>query len=260
MDLPAALKQYTSTLNGDARANAQRELHLFVRWCGRQRLVDQLRPPEVEEYAKQLARSGGDVADRLSHLKGFLTYMKRRGLVSISLATHVKIPKGRAGVPTPAHLREEAVQLTRQGFDALQQEMVALKAERHRLADDIKKAAADKDVRENAPLEAAREHQGWVQSRIRELEDRLRRAVVMAEGGVATLKVQIGSVVVLHEEGTQRSLTYTLVDPAEANPTQGKVSVASPVGKGLLGRWVGEDVEITVPQGTVRYRIASLGP
>ncbi len=51
-----------------------------------------------------------------------------------------------------------------------------------------------------------------------------------------------------------------MVDPAEANPTQGKVSVASPIGKGLLGRWVGEDVEITVPRGTVRYRIASLGP
>ena len=258
VDLTTALGQYMSTLSSDAKEEAQKELQRFIRWYGRERSVQELSPPAVAEYPRQLVNSSGDLAVRLAHIKGFLTYLKRQGLVQASLAAHVRVPKAKEVATGRRCSTESPIQLTSQGLAALKQQLKELKDQRVKVAQDIQTAAADKDVRENAPLEAAREYQGQIHSRIRELDEQLHRAVLMSDGGIPSHRVRLGSVVQVQDVGTGKTLTYTLADPAEADVAQGKLSAASPVGKGLLERSVGEEIEITVPRGTLRYRITSI--
>jgi len=119
-------------------------------------------------------------------------------------------------------------------------------------------ARADGDISDNAPLEAARELQVKTESRIRELEEMLRRTEVVKPGSNKG-GIRIGSQVVLHDVGGAKDTAYTLVDTAEANPTLGKISQDSPLGRAVLGRKKGDEVVVQAPKGDLRYRIVSIG-
>ena len=101
-----------------------------------------------------------------------------------------------------------------------------------------------------------------MESRIRELEETLKSAVVLKKGtaGQETTKIAIGNSVAVRDLSHDEELTYLLVAPDEANPSEGKLSIASPVGKALLGRGKGDEVEVQVPAGTFRYRIERVDP
>ncbi len=123
-----------------------------------------------------------------------------------------------------------------------------------------KRAMADKDFRENAPLDAAKEQQGIIEGRIQELESMLARTEILsAKPRKKQLKVAMGTKVTLKELGSGRKILYTLVDMREADVAAGKISTQSPVGQALLERSVGEEVEVTVPKGTVRYKVERIG-
>ena len=205
-----------------------------------------------------MGRSGGDVAKKLDPVKKFLTYLKNEELVRISLATHARVPKNKAlaKIARDQKAAPDVAELTQEGFDRLTAQLESLKADRTKVVGDIGRAMADKDFRENAPLDAAKERQGLVESRIRELEQTLSSAVIT--GGDSTVKIQrvaIGKTVVLKSANNGRKVSYLVVHPREANPTERKLSIESPVGKSLMNRQAGEKVEVIVPKGSVRYVI-----
>ena len=115
----------------------------------------------------------------------------------------------------------------------------SLKGERAGVLEDIKRAMADKDFRENAPLDAAKERQGIIEGRIRELETSLANAEILSSKPMKNQrKVAMGTKVTLKDLGSGRKLLYTLVDMREADVASGKISTQSPVGQALWsGAW-----------------------
>ena len=248
----------SSVKSGQDLGAAQRELNHFVNWCGPDRTLAELKPPEIGEYADQLggARTTPEAANRLQIIKDFLSYARKKRLIDENLAQHVRARKSKSfskegqgpGGPEP-------IELTRDGLTRLQTELGKLKASRAPLAVQIRKAAADKDVRENVPLEAAREQLGHTEARIRTIETTLKVAVMIDSSGRATKRVLLGSQVSVRDVGSGRETKYTLVSASEANPLEGRISDASPLGKALVKRYVGEEVEVDTPRGKTRYRV-----
>lgn len=238
----------------------QQELNKFIRWCGKERPTDSVTPQELEAYAEGLSGLSNST-QRLEPVKAFLAYARKAGFTSKNLSVHLKVRKGDAKRSQVLRGQAaEAIALTEEGREGLQTELGALKAERLRIADELRKAMADKDFGENAPLDAVREHQGRVEARIRGLEAILQASVLhQKKKESAQLKASLGSAVALKDLDSGEVLRYILVNPTEVNPREGKISVASPVGKALLNRVKGDEVEVVVPSGTIRYRIEGVG-
>jgi transcription elongation factor GreA len=127
---------------------------------------------------------------------------------------------------------------------------------RFAVREDIRKAMLDKDFRENSPLDAAKDKQGHIEARIREIEAMLKRAVIVDSTG--TGRVRVGCMVKVKNLGTGREMEYAIVGPTEANAADGKISSVSPVGKALLDRRPGDEVEIDVPAGMMKLRVESI--
>lgn len=236
------------------------ELGRFVAWCGRARNVGEVSPAEVAEYAQYIGLGGPDSAHRLDPVRSFLTYWKQQGWTQSGLATHLRISRGRRGSgrrPGTSHSSfPEGIHLSQEGFDRLGAQLDVLKEERTAVTEDIKRAMEDKDFRENAPLEAAKERQGIIESRIRELENTLATAQLLSNKPKgATLRSTVGSKMTLKDHGSGRQIVYTLVDVREADAASGKISTSSPVGQALLDKAVGEEVTVKVPRGTQQYLI-----
>ncbi|MEW6034898.1 MAG: GreA/GreB family elongation factor, partial [Chloroflexota bacterium] len=142
------------------------------------------------------------------------------------------------------------------GYTRLKTELESLEEQRPHVVEEIRKAAADKDFRENAPLQAAREQQGYLEGRIRELEATLKSAKVVSEQ--KRERIDAGDCVLLHDLASGDELSVTLVYATEANPALGRISMASPMGKALLGHAQGDIVEVAAPAGQLRYRVAGV--
>ena len=126
------------------------------------RAVEQLSPSEVADYAHHIGLGGADSAQRLGPVKLFLTYLKQEGWTETSLASHLRVPRGRrlAGGGSSGDNSSGGTQLSQAGYDRLVSQLDVLKDERVSIVADIKRAMEDKDFRENAPLDAAKERQG----------------------------------------------------------------------------------------------------
>jgi transcription elongation factor GreA len=130
-----------------------------------------------------------------------------------------------------------------------------LMGERISVREDIRKAMLDKDFRENSPLDAAKDRQGHVEARVREIEAVLRRAVVV-DGSANAGRVRVGTTVTVTRLDDEKVITYSIVGPTEANAADGKISSVSPVGKAFLNCKIGEEVGVETPsRGTQRFRI-----
>ncbi|OGN97965.1 MAG: hypothetical protein A2Z77_08830 [Chloroflexi bacterium RBG_13_51_36] len=147
--------------------------------------------------------------------------------------------------------------LTTQGYAKLEKELANLKNQRSQVIEEMQIAAADKDFRENAPLAAAREQKSHLEGRIKEIEAVLNQAKIMREGQDTT-RAKFGYTVLLRDLSSGKEFSYTLVDPREANPAKGKLSVASPLGKAILDKERGQTVEVTAPAGTFCCRIENI--
>ena len=255
--LAEAATEFLSSLNPEEREDHRQELNKFIRWCGSDRPLRNLSAPEMSKYANSLDSSSPNAANNAASVKAFLSYSKKRGLTESNLAVHIRTKKVTGKQMPTVRKRRENITMTTDGYRELEAELARLKKERPRIAEAISKAAADKDFRENAPLDAAKEQQGMVEARIRELEDTLKSAVVATGGGDGG-QVSLGSTVTIHDLTHNEALCYTLVNPREASPVKGKLSVDSPTGKALLGRGQGDIVEVDAPAGTLRYRIDSI--
>ena len=144
--------------------------------------------------------------------------------------------------------------LTDEGKKELEVELEELKGRRGDIAEKIANARDYGDLSENAEYDAAREEQAQVESRVAELEDILKNAVII-KAGKANGKVQVGSTVEL-ENG--KTVTYRIVGPVEADPLEGKISNESPIGAALMGKQVGDTVTIQTPKGESHYTIKKI--
>ena len=149
--------------------------------------------------------------------------------------------------------------LTYTGLKKYEDELHDLKVnKRQEIAQKIKEARAQGDLSENAEYDEAKNEQSRIEGEIKQLEDRLRNATVIDESMLNTKMVNVGSTVVVQEQGSSEKVTYLIVGSTEANPLEGKISNESPVGEALLGHGKGDVVEVTTPGGQIEYTILSI--
>ncbi|MFC2045832.1 GreA/GreB family elongation factor, partial [Chloroflexota bacterium] len=234
----------------------QQEVYRFIRWYGRERSFVDLTAPEVAKYTEQLSSADTDYVKKLEHVRAFLTYAKKEGWNKTNLAIHLKAKKAEVKIQSTAKRGlPNSISLTQEGFTELESELAELKIRSSQAIEEIRKAAADKDFRENAPLHAAREQRGHLEGRIKELEEILKSAVIIDDKKKKITKVVIGDNVMLYDLDSGGETRYMIVSPREVDPAMGKISNASPVGKAIIGRGDGEIIEVAVPAGKKRYRI-----
>jgi transcription elongation factor GreA len=148
----------------------------------------------------------------------------------------------------------EKMPMLQMGYDKLNTQLRELKAERPLIVDAIEEARAHGDLSENAEYHAAKERQGQVEATINDLEDKLSRAQVIDPTTLSGNKIIFGATVTLLDED-DKPVKYQIVGQAEADAKQGMISYNSPLGRALIGRTVGEDVEVSVPSGDKFYQV-----
>lgn len=255
--LAEAASLFLATVPAKDQQNSQQQVNKFIRWCGTDRPVSSLNAREVEAYAEGIGPSATNPEEILKPTKAFLVYLKKQGLMKTNLSVNVKLKKT-AESTGAAERPQQLVQMTADGHAELQRKLDKLRAERPHIAEELKRARADKDFRENAPLDAAREHQAQVEAQIRELEATLRVAEIVDNNGKKNedkLHVDLGSTILIYDLTHEEELRYTLVSASEASPAKARISTSSPLGKELLDRTVGEVVEVNAPVGLIKYRI-----
>lgn len=144
--------------------------------------------------------------------------------------------------------------LTKEGLERLRRELEEIKTvKRTEVINRIKTAREQGDLSENAEYADAKDEQSFIEGRILELESLINKAVVIDRNGVGGEEVSLGSTVVVDCAG--RTFTYTIVGSNEANPTEGKISNESPLGRAFLGKRVGDRVTVSVPKGEMECGI-----
>lgn len=153
----------------------------------------------------------------------------------------------------------ERVPMTTEGYTALETELQRLKSEeRPRIIQAISEARAHGDLSENAEYHAAKEAQGMNEARVAELEDKLSRADVVDTKSLSGDTVKFGATVKLVDEDTEEEVTYKIVGDLEANLREGKISISSPIARALIGKEIGDSVEVTTPKGSRSFEILKI--
>ncbi len=258
-NLGEAAGGFLASLPAEEGEKSQQAVYGFVRWYGSKRSLSLLTAHEVENYAGRLSSSQANYLTNVEQVRAFLAYARKRGWVKTNLAAHLKTRKSKARLPSPAGRRQSpANPLTQQGYAKLEAEIAKLKNRRLEVIEEMRLAAADKDFRENAPLNAAREEKGHLEGRIMELEETLKSATIIDETKRTGLKISVGDSVILIDPDSGEELRYTVVSPREVDPVKGMISSHSPIGKAVIGCARGETVEITAPLGKLCYQIKQI--
>lgn len=151
----------------------------------------------------------------------------------------------------------DQIYLTRVGYQKLYDELEDLKKARRGIAKAIGEARAQGDISENAEYDAAKDAQAHNAARIAELEAKLATVRIIEDEDIPADKIFIGAIVTLKDLSSPlgEELQYMMVSPEEANYEENKLSIYSPIGKGLIGHALGEEVQIKVPAGVLKYKI-----
>ena len=153
----------------------------------------------------------------------------------------------------------ERVPMTVDGHAALEAELQRLKSEeRPRIIQAIAEARAHGDLSENAEYHAAKEAQGMNEARVAELEDKLGRADIIDPSTLSGDTVKFGATISLEDEDTEEKAKYQIVGESEADVREGKVSITSPIARALIGKSVGDSVEVTTPKGARSYEVLKI--
>lgn len=153
----------------------------------------------------------------------------------------------------------DVVYLTKEGYDKLTAELDVLKSEeRPKIAAAIAEAREKGDLSENAEYKAAKDEQGMLELKINLLEGKLAVAKILDTSNIDTSKVTLLTTVTIRNVANKKDLTYTLVPEAEADLKAKKIASNSPVGKGLMGKKVGEIADVQTPRGTIQFEIMNI--
>ena len=151
----------------------------------------------------------------------------------------------------------DKVPMLAEGYEQITAELKALRAERPKVVDAIEEARAHGDLSENAEYHAAKERQGQIEAQIAELEDRVSRAQIIDPTTLSGDRIVFGATVTMLDED-DKPVRYQIVGQTEADAKQGRISYNSPLGKALIGKKVGEEVEVTVPSGEKFYLVEKI--
>lgn len=153
----------------------------------------------------------------------------------------------------------EVIYLTQEGLSKLKKELDHLKnVERPAISKQIGEAIEKGDISENAEYDAAKDAQGMLEAKIAVLQGKVANARILDESKIDTSKVQILNKVTIKNKKNNATMQYTLVPESEANLKEGKISIKTPIAKGLMGKKVGEEVEIKVPSGVIPFEIVEI--
>ncbi|MFI4976001.1 MAG: transcription elongation factor GreA [Caulobacterales bacterium] len=150
----------------------------------------------------------------------------------------------------------EKVPMTAEGYQALDDELKRLKTqERPTVIAAISEARTHGDLSENAEYHAAKERQGWIEGRIAEIEDKIARAQIIDVSKLSGAQVKFGATVSVMDEDTDEEARYQIVGEHEADVRSGKISIASPIARAMIGKEIGDVVEVNTPGGVKAYEI-----
>jgi len=152
----------------------------------------------------------------------------------------------------------EKVPMTPQGAQKLREELIRLREERPRIARDIETAREHGDLSENAEYHAAKERQGMIEARIKDIEDKLSRAEVIDPSRLSGPRIRFGATVELLNIDTDEEVRYRIVGAEEADLAQGTISVSAPLARALIGKEVGDEISVTLPAGLRKFEITSV--
>ncbi|MBN8807251.1 MAG: transcription elongation factor GreA [Sphingomonas sp.] len=151
----------------------------------------------------------------------------------------------------------EKMPMLQVGYEKLTADLRRLKEERPQIVEAIEEARAHGDLSENAEYHAAKERQGQIEASIADIEDKLSRAQIIVPSELSGDKVVFGATVTLMDED-DKAITYQIVGQTEADAKTGRISYNSPLGRALIGRSVGDEVEVTVPAGDRWYEVSRI--
>jgi transcription elongation factor GreA len=153
----------------------------------------------------------------------------------------------------------ESIPMSREGYDKFVKDLDYLKTTKRReIAEDIARARAFGDLKENAEYDSAKNNQALNEKRISDYEERLSRIQIIDESKIPKDQVLIGATVLLKDLKSQEEITYSIVTHDEADYDAGKLSAMSPIAKGLLGLKVGDSAEIKIPAGVLKYKVLKI--
>ena len=263
-----ASTHFLNALEPEKARDERPEVERFVEWIGAERDMNSLTGDEIDAYLRErfpdaLSDSeDGELDDvsaaQIEPLRAFLAYASRLAFTEENLVPYLRLGEraggARGGAGAAAELGGRAYYVTLEGVALLEHELEELKARRPQIARELHAAMADKDFRENAPLDAARDTQAHLEARIRSIEDQLRHAVII-DPETKRGRANVGSRVKVLNLSQDREQTFQLVSPSEVDPADGKISVESPVGSAVIDRVPGDEVEVRAPSGSVRLRV-----
>ncbi len=148
----------------------------------------------------------------------------------------------------------EKVPMLAEGYERITADLKVLRAERPKIVDAIEEARAHGDLSENAEYHAAKERQGQVEAQIADLEDRITRAQIIDPASLSGDRIVFGATVTLLDD-EEKPVKYQIVGQTEADAKQGRISYNSPLGRALITKKVGDEIEVTVPSGDKFYLV-----
>ena len=268
---------YTNRMRKSRKETIKNDLSSFIQWLTislENKSYDKntnleninlniIEPFFIEQYVKitNLKHSNQNASKKLTVARDYLNYIHTEGFTESNLGNHIRNKKGRrsGSVSLKSKVHEgDLVEISKEYHDSLEKELNVKYKEREDVVVDINKAAADKDFRENAPLEAAREKQGLIESQIKTIEETLRKSVIFntKRSNKKNKIAQIGSKVTLEKENKRTKIN--LVASPEADVNLSKISLESPLGKALLGKGENDHVTISAPAGEIKYKIVKV--
>ena len=254
---------YTENLKDkDKTPSAVRELNKFVKHFQGDTNLNAITPAQIGDYAEQAGRNSlsEEVVEGLQSVRKFLAFAFKEKKTTVNLSTHFRVRKTKTASNSGSRrsAKKDEQEITQEGHDQLTKEKTQLESNRVNISNAIQTAAEDGDVRENAPLEAAREQQGREEARIKEIDAMLRSSIIVDTSGRGTKVIRVGTTFTVEDIDKKKKTKYTLVSPSEANPSEGKVSDASPLGRAILGKKAGQKATANTPRGKTNYKITSI--
>ena len=152
----------------------------------------------------------------------------------------------------------EKVPVTPQGAERLKQELARLKEERPKIAREIGIAREHGDLSENAEYHAAKERQGLVEARVKDLEDKIARLEIIDPKTLGGERVRFGATVSITNLDTDEESTYQIVGAEEADIDAGRISISAPLARALIGKQVGDEVTVRLPSGTRTFEVSAV--